>query len=62
MRWKGHVVLMEKMKNVYKIFVGKPEWKRPLRKPRWKDNIKMYLEEIRWDSVDWFRLTEHRDQ
>jgi hypothetical protein len=34
----------------YKILVGKPERKRPLRRPwpRWEDNIKMYLKEIVW--------------
>jgi hypothetical protein len=35
-------------RNPYRIFVGKPEGKRPLGKPRrrWVDNIKMYLGEI----------------
>jgi hypothetical protein len=35
--------------NAYRSLVGKPEGKRPLRKPRrrWEDNIKMYLREIR---------------
>jgi hypothetical protein len=35
--------------NTYMILVGKPEEKRPLRRPRhkWDDNIKMYLREIR---------------
>jgi len=30
--------------------VGKPEGKKPLRKPwrRWEDNIKMYLKEVGW--------------
>jgi hypothetical protein len=34
--------------NVYRIFVGKPEGKRPLGRPkcRWVDNIKMNLREI----------------
>jgi hypothetical protein len=44
MRWAGHVAHKGEMKNVYKI-VGKPEGKRPLKRPRhkWKDNIKMDL-------------------
>jgi hypothetical protein len=29
------------MRSVYKILVGKPEGKRPLRRPRWEDNIKI---------------------
>jgi hypothetical protein len=36
------------------MFVGKPEGKRPLGRPRkrWADNIKMYLREIGWDGMD----------
>jgi hypothetical protein len=35
--------------NAYKIFIRKPEGKRPLRRCRcrWKDNIRMSLREIR---------------
>jgi hypothetical protein len=36
------------------ILVGKPERKRPLRRPkrRWVNNIKMDLREIGWDGMD----------
>jgi hypothetical protein len=39
---------MGEMRNVYKIFAGKPEAKRPLRRARrrWEDNIKMDLRKI----------------
>jgi hypothetical protein len=33
MRWIGHVVCMGEMGNEYKILVGKPEGKRPFRRP-----------------------------
>jgi hypothetical protein len=50
MRWAGHAVSMEGMKNSYNILVGKPERKRPLRRPRyrWKNNIRMALWGIGW--------------
>jgi hypothetical protein len=34
---------VEKMRNAYKILVGKPEGKRPFGRPghKWKDNIRM---------------------
>jgi hypothetical protein len=32
MRWVGHVAHIRDMRNAYKILVGKPEGKRPLRK------------------------------
>jgi hypothetical protein len=39
---------MGKMKNAYNNLVGKPEGKRPLRKPRrrWEDNNRMDLRKI----------------
>jgi hypothetical protein len=40
---------MGEMRNIYKIFVGKLEGKRPLGRPRrrWEDNIRMDVKEIR---------------
>jgi hypothetical protein len=41
-------------KMSYRIFLGKPEGKRSLRKPRrrWVENIKIDFSEIRWDGMD----------
>jgi hypothetical protein len=48
--------------NVYRLLVGKPEGKRPLRRPRrrWIDNIKMVLLEIGLNVVDWIGLAQDR--
>jgi hypothetical protein len=45
MIWAGHVARMGEKKNVCRIFVGKPERKRPVGRPgcRWEDNIRMDL-------------------
>jgi hypothetical protein len=55
---------MGEKRNAYKILVGKPEGKRPLRSPRrrWVDNIKMNLRGIGWDGMDWIGLAQDRDQ
>jgi hypothetical protein len=34
MRWAGHVARMAEERGVYRVFVGKPEGKRPLGRPR----------------------------
>jgi hypothetical protein len=50
MRLAGHVARMGETRNAYRIWVGKPEGKRLLGRPRrrWVDNIKkMDLREIR---------------
>ena len=48
LRWAGHVERIEQSRSAYRVFVGKPEGKRPLERPRrrWEDNIKMDLR--RW--------------
>jgi hypothetical protein len=33
MRWPGHVARLRETRNAYRIFVGKPEGKRPLGRP-----------------------------
>ena len=62
--WAGHVARMEHSRNAYTFFVGKPEGKRLLGRPRrrWEDNIKMDLREVGCDPGDWIALAEDRDQ
>jgi hypothetical protein len=51
-------------RNSYRISVGNPEEKRPLKRPklRWVDNIKIDLREVGWDGMDWIDLDQDRDQ
>jgi hypothetical protein len=44
--------------------VGKPEEKRPLRRPRcrWVDNTRMDLGEVGWGDVDWICLAQDRNR
>jgi hypothetical protein len=51
------------MRNPYKILVGKTEGNRQLKKPwnRWEDNIKMDLNKILWNVVDWIHLAGDTD-
>jgi hypothetical protein len=55
---------MGEKKNACRILMGKPEGKRPLRRPRrrWVDNIKVALREIGWVGIDWLDLAQDRDQ
>jgi hypothetical protein len=65
-RWAGHVARMGEETEVYKVLVGMPEGKRPLRRPRrrWEDGIRM---DLRGDwlggwGVDRIRLAQDRDR
>jgi hypothetical protein len=44
---------MEERMNAYRIFVGKPEGKRPIGtlSPRRQNNIKIYLRDVGWGSM-----------
>jgi len=46
------------------VFMGKPERKRHLGRPRsrWKDNIKMDLQEVGCGGMDWIDLNQDRDR
>jgi hypothetical protein len=55
---------MGKKRNKYRILVGKPEGKRPLRRPRHMcvDSIRMDFGQIEWDGVNWIDMAQDRDQ
>jgi hypothetical protein len=50
--------------NAHKNFVGKPEGKKSLGRPRrrWEDNIKMDHREMGFEVVDWINLSQNRDR
>jgi len=58
MRWAWNVARMGEGRGVYRVLVGKPEGKRPLVRPRrrWEFNIKMDLQEVGCEGVDWIDL------
>jgi hypothetical protein len=64
MRWAGHVARMGEVRGAYSIFIGRPEGRRPLGRPRrrWEDNIKMDLGEIGFGDVDWIHLAQDTDR
>jgi len=62
MRWAGHVARMGEDRGVHRVLVGKPEGKRPLGRRRWKDNIKMDLQEVGGGRGDWMELAQIRDR
>jgi hypothetical protein len=63
-RWAGLVARMGERLCVYRGLVGKPEGKRPLRKPwlGWEDNIKMHLQEVGCGGMDWIVLVQDRNR
>jgi len=64
MRWAGHVACLEERRGVYMVLVGKPEGKRQLGRPRrrWEDKIKMDLQDVGCEGMDWIELAQDRDR
>ena len=53
-----------KRRGLYRVLVEKPEGKRPLgrRRRRWEDNIKMYLQAVGCEGLDWIELAQDNDR
>jgi len=49
-------------RDIYRVLVGKPEGKKPLGRPRhrWKDTIKMDLQEVEFGCMEWIDLAQDR--
>jgi hypothetical protein len=63
-RLAGYVARMAEKINLYRVFVGNPEGKRPLGRPRlmWDDDNKMALRDMGWRGLDWINLVHDRNQ
>ena len=64
MRWAGHVAHMGEERGAYRVLMGKPEGRRPLGRPRhrWVDNIRIDLQEVGCEYMDWIGLAQDRDR
>jgi len=51
-------------RGIYRVLVEKPEGKIPLGRPkcRWNYNIKMHLQEVEIEVMDWIELAQDRDK
>ena len=63
MRWAGHVPRRGRGET-YTDLVRKPEGKRPLgrHRRRWEDNIKVDLQEVGCEDMDWMDLAQDKDR
>ena len=63
-RWAKSVARIRERSGVCRVLVGKPEGKRPLGRPRcrWDDSIKMDLQVVDCEFMDWIRLAQDRDR
>ena len=59
----GQVARIEEGRSTFKILIGTPTGKRPLRKPRrrWEDNIRMGLKQIGVNTRNWAYLGQNGD-
>ena len=64
MRWAEHVERMGERRSVYRVLVEKPGLKIQLGRHRrwWEDNIKMDLQEVECECMDWIELAQESDK
>jgi hypothetical protein len=64
MRWARHVARMGERRGDYRILVENSEGKRALGRlrHRWEDNIKMDLQEVGCEGMDWVELAQDRNR
>jgi hypothetical protein len=64
MRWAGHVAHKGGRRGAYSVWVGKSEGRRPLERSmqRQKNNMKMDLQEVGYEGLDWIDLAHARDR
>jgi len=62
--WVGRVAHMGDRRAEYRVLMGGPDGKRPLRKQkrRWEDNINIYLKHLVWGDLKWIDLVQDRDR
>jgi len=62
MKRAGDVARMDEDRGVYRVLVGKPEGRRLLGRPRrrWVDNIRMDIQEVGCEYMDWIGLAQDR--
>jgi hypothetical protein len=56
-KWAGYVGHMRDRRDAYRIFVRRPDGKRPLGSSRCRwDSVKIDRQEVRWTGMDWIWL------
>jgi hypothetical protein len=63
-RWAVHVARIGEERGVYRVLVAKHEGKSQLGRPRrrWENDIKMDLQEVGCEDMDWIELAQDRDR
>jgi len=61
---KTEAIILTDSTGANRILVGRHKGKKPLGRPRlrWEDNIKMDLQNVGWESINWIHLAQNRDR
>jgi hypothetical protein len=64
MRWAGHVARMGQRRGLHRVLMEKHKGKKTHGRSRhkWDDNIKMDLQEVGCEGMDWIELAQDRNR
>jgi hypothetical protein len=64
MCWAVHVACVGESIGVFRVLVASLEGKRPFARPRhrWENNIKMGLQEVGCEGMDWIVVAKDTDR
>jgi hypothetical protein len=60
----GEYITYGESRGAYRVLLGKLEGNRPLGRPRrrWEDNIKVDLQEVGCEGMDWIVVAQDKDR
>mgnify|MGYP000657431422 CR=1 FL=1 len=64
LRWAGHVVRTDDSENAFKIIIGNPTIRKPVKSPKcnWEFDVEMAFTDLYIEGTNWIQMAKDKDQ